>query len=242
MKRNSLLGSSLVLLFGVFSIASAHADTVTYDTSLAAPGFYNGTGNANTNFTVADGDGIELGLSAVTRFTGAINPGAGSNVYTVTPGTSSGDATWDWEFSINTQPGGVGTSTLENFTYTMNVTDLTASNAGPTFDPTQAIPDDSYYGPSGKTSGLATETSTTFGAQNSENLSFAGFLPGFNANSPDLYQITLDAYQGSTLVDSVSIDANATGGPVGSPVPEPGTIMMVATGLLGLGSKLRRRS
>jgi hypothetical protein len=81
---------------------SSKADVVTYDTSLAAPGYYNGTGNANSNFTVATNGNVELGLSATLRFIGPIDPGAGSNIYTVPTGTSGGDALWNFGFSVNT--------------------------------------------------------------------------------------------------------------------------------------------
>lgn len=223
MKR--LLGpltfTSLVIIF----VPGAQADLLTYDTSLVSPpGFYNGTGNANTNFTVDTAGDLELGLSIIQRFVGPIDPGAGSNVYTVTP--SAGPlADWDFAFSVNTQAGG-GTAVLDADLYTLTVQDITASVNGPTFDPVRLISDDSGYGASGKTAGV--DLATEWGAQNDENLGFAGFLPGFNANNPDLYKITLSAFtQDDVLIGSVSVYANAA-------TPEPKYLSLMGLGMLAL--------
>ena len=184
-----------------------------------------GAGNANSNFTVDTSGDLELGLSIIQRFVGPIDPGAGSNVYTVTP--SAGPlADWDFAFSVNTQAGG-GSDVLGDDLYTMTVQDITASVNGPTFDPVRNIPDDSGYGASGKTS--VVDLSTEWGAQNDENLGFAGFLPGFNANNPDLYKITLSAFtQDDVLIGSVSVYANAQA------TPEPRYLAVMGLGMLAL--------
>jgi hypothetical protein len=214
--------TALVIMFA----ASGRADVLTYDTSLVSPpGFYNGTGNANSNFTVDTSGDLELGLSIVQRFVGPIDPGAGSNVYTVTP--SAGPlANWDFAFSVNTQAGG-GTAVLGDDTYSLTVQDITASTSGPTFDPVRIITDDSGYGASGKTAGV--DPSTEWGAQNDENLGFAGFLPGFNSNNPDLYKITLSAFnQNAALIGSVSVYANAQA------TPEPKYLSLMGLGMFAL--------
>jgi hypothetical protein len=205
---------------------SGRADVVTYDTSLVSPpGFYNGSGNANSNFTVDTAGDLELGLSIIQRFVGPIDPGAGSNVYTVTP--SAGPlANWDFAFSVNTQAGG-GTAVLGDDLYSLTVQDITASLNGPTFDPVRIITDDSGYGSSGKTAGV--NLSTEWGAQNDENLGFAGFLPGFNSNNPDLYKITLSAFtQSDVLIGSVSVYANAQA------TPEPKYLSLIGLGMFAL--------
>jgi hypothetical protein len=199
---------------------------------LAPPGFYNGSGNPNTNFTVDTEGNLELGLSVITRFVGPIDPGAGSNVYKVT--TSAGPlASWNFEFSVNTRAGG-GSAFLAAFLYTLTVQDITAATSGPTFDPVRLIADDSGFGPSGKTAGV--DVNTEWGAQNSENPGFAGFLPGFNANNHDLYKITLTATnQAGAPVGSVSVFADAT------VVPEPASVLLVGLGIAVLGLATRKR-
>jgi hypothetical protein len=229
MKR--FFGAVALAMLVMMPAASLQADTLTYDTSLVSPpGFYNGTGNANTNFTVDTAGDLELGLSVIDRFVGPIDPGAGSNIYAVTP--SAGPlADWDFAFSVNTQAGG-GSDVLGTDLYALTVQDITASTTGPTFDPVRIIGDDSGYGASGKTAGV--NLATEWGAQNDENLGFAGFLPGFNPNSPDLYKITLSAFtQGDVLIGSVSVYANAA-------TPEPKYVSLMGLGMLALVLIARR--
>lgn len=86
-----------------------------------------------------------------------------------------------------------------------------------------------------KTNGVT--IATQWGAQNSENLGFAGFLPGFNANNQHLYEVTLQAktLDGSTLVGSVSAFADAR-------TPEPATwsLLVMGLGLVGIGKRYRK--
>ena len=213
--------TALVMMFA----PSGQADVVTFDTSLVSPpGFYNGTGNANSNFTVDTAAHLELGLSIIQRYVGPIDPGAGSNIYTVTPSATT-LATWDFAFSVNTQAGG-GSDVLTSDLYSLTVQDITASQTAPAFDPVRLIPDDSGYGSSGKTAGVT--LATEWGAQNDENLGFTGFFTGFNANNPDLYKITLSASQGNVQIGSVSVYANAQA------TPEPKYLSLMGLGMFAL--------
>ena len=109
MHRLRFLTITFVLAISFTAGQTAKADVLTYDTSLAAPGYYNGTGNANSNFTVATNGNIELGLSAILRHVGPIDPGAGNNIYTVPAGNSGSLALWNFEFSVNDRyNGGAG--------------------------------------------------------------------------------------------------------------------------------------
>jgi hypothetical protein len=219
---------------GLLAITSfAMADVTTFDTSLAAPGFYNGHGSPNTNFTVATQGGLELGLEANIRFIAPIDPGAGSSTYQVPAGTTGGDANWDFLFSINTEDGQGRALPLQNYVFSMNIVDTTTNNTGPTFNPVTGIGDDTYNGPGGMTVGIATLVPGDFGAQNAENLSFAGFLPGFNPNADDTYVITLNASLGGKLVDSDSITVVAT--------PEPSAIILTGSLLLFVACILAKR-
>jgi hypothetical protein len=223
---------SAVITVGVcFSglVAPIFATTLSFDSSLNSPGgFYNGTGGVNEGFTVldatnSDGSSLELGLSAILRFTGPITP-SGNN-YTVPLGTSGGDALWDFSFSAYT-----GTDPLSTYSYSLAITNQ-ATSATVSFDPT-LLPDNSYWtgGVNIGATAAGAETSTKDlssddGFQNSENLSFS-FLSsalGFSPTSTDSYLITLAATPVSGATDSVSIQVN--------PVPEPRSSSIVIGGL-----------
>ncbi len=240
MRLKTVLGTAFSTALAIVVAPLSRADIVTYDTSLASPpGLYFGIGNTNSNFTVATSGNNELGLSVIQRYVGAIDPGAGSNVYQVTPGVTTapgnnGGSTWGVDFSVNTQynPGtGSGSAVLGDFRYAITIQDLTQpAISGPfvtPFDPVRGIPDDNGYGPSGVTNGV--NITTQWGAQNSEAPSFAFFLPAFQINAPDLYQITLSEYDGrGALVDQDTVFANA-----GPPVPEPTSVVLLGTLALG---------
>jgi len=189
------------------------------------------------NFTVATEGNLELGLSANLRFIGPIDPGPGSSNYLAPAGTTGGDANWDFLFSINTADGTGTAGTLADFTFSMNITDITNGNPGPVFNPVSDIHDDTFNGPGGMTVGIATLLPADFGAQNAENLSFAGFLPGFDPNAGDTYAITLDAFDSrGALVDSDTITVEAV-----LPTPEPSAIFLSGTLLLFCGRLLAKR-
>jgi|ERR1035438_9518066 hypothetical protein len=225
-----------LFLASVFTVAPVAA-TTTYDTSLtsptgnpATPGCYNGTGCLNAGYTVSVEDGTELGLNAILRYIGPA-PEVG-DAYSVPIGTRGGYALWDYSYSIDTQPNGVGSATLSDYTYLLTLTDLTTS-AIFSFDPL-SIPDDAVYGPGGHGYGVNLPT-TQWGAQNAENLSFPGVgIPGFNPYALDSYQVTLSEYSGASLVNSDTIQVTAT-------TPEPATFFLLCTGLIGVGCVARKR-
>jgi len=234
MTRDNVNRWIVLLLAGIVLAGNATATTVIlFDTTLVSPpGVYFGSGNANSNFTVSQDGTTELGLSVIVRHVGPIDPGAGSNTYEVRPGTDvQGRSLWGFTFSVNTQYNG-GTAVLGDFDYTLNVTDLTTSNIGPTFDPVRSIGDDSGYGPGGKTAGVT--LSTEWGAQNSETPSFAGFLPGFDPNAQDLYQVTLSESLDGNTIGTVSVFAQV--------IPEPATFGLIGFGLIALGLAARKRA
>jgi hypothetical protein len=232
MARDTVKGLIVLLLSGIALVGNATATTIIlFDTPLVSPpGVYYGNGNANSNFTVSQDGTTELGLSVIVRRIGPIGPGAGSNTYEVRPGTDlQGRSLWGFTFSVNTQYIG-GTAVLGDFNYTLNVTDLTTSNVGPTLDPVRSIGDDSGYGPGGKTAGVT--LSSEWGAQNSETPSFAGFLPGFDPRAQDLYQITLSQSLAGNTMGTVSVFAQV--------LPEPATFGLIGFGLVTLALAARR--
>lgn len=230
--KTTCLVLCLALAAMVLAPATASADEI-FNTSLASPGVYFGTGNANSGFTVldttnTDGSTLELALEAVTRFVGPITPTV--NDYTAL--ASAGPrASWDFVFSVNT-----GTAALSAYTYSLGIEDDT-THTSYSFDPT-LLPDNAQHGAFG-CSGCAINLGNN-GFQNSENLGFS-FLAtplSFNPSAPDTYTITLSAnpVSGTNTDPSVSINVNAE-------TPEPATWALMGGGLLVLGlAAVRRRA
>ena len=122
------------------SISSAAQATLVYDTSLASPGFYNGSGNPNEGFTVNTVNGIELGLGVNIRFVGPVHP-TSSNVYDVAVGFSTVPlAKWNFEYSVNLGNSGRHLSDVQT---RLTITNL-ANSQVILFDP-YTIPDNAHF-------------------------------------------------------------------------------------------------
>jgi hypothetical protein len=234
-KRILLLASASSLAFATLAMA----DVTTFDTPLAAPGVYFGNGNANSNFTTGTNNNIELGLSAIVRHVGPIDPGAGSNVYQAATGISNANnALWNFDFSVNTRADGTGSAHVSDYLYQLNIFDVSTNTQGAIFDPMRSgIPDNTGFGTSGKVLN-ENDLTTIYAAQNSENLGFTGFFPGFNPNASNEYKFTLSSYAStdtrfSSPNDSVTMFVNAT--------PEPRWTAAFALALLIGVTFLKRR-
>jgi hypothetical protein len=227
-----LLVAAAVMAF-VPSFASAG---IVDDTPLAAPpGVFFGSGNANSNFTVDNEGNVQLGLSAITRFIGPIDPGAGSSVYHVATGPTAAaghtGASWGIDFSINVANGG-GPLTLAGITAKWTLTDVVNGTTG--FFTPLLTPDNTYFG------------APATAAQNSEALSFLSVAtafgdPTFNENANDTYLVSLQIFgpnANQLADDSITIVAGS-----GAPVPEvPSGIMLItAIGILGSLKFIGRR-
>jgi hypothetical protein len=242
------LGLLLICTAAILLAPAANANTL-FDTSLvspnasnsATPGVYFGSGNPNGGFTVDFENGIEIGMRAIGRQSPTVI-NTPTDVYGVAPGFQPGQAplaSWDFEFSIDLKPYmAVGSNSgldLNQITALLTVTDI-YSGTSFSFDPLTALPDDAGYGPSGVTTGKTVpqhlNEATEWGAQNAEN---PAFFPGYNVFAQSSYRFDLTISQGSTLLASDEIMVN-----VG--VPEPGTMMLLGSSLLGLGRLLRRRA
>jgi hypothetical protein len=216
---------------------------VTFDASLLspnasnAPGWYNGTGNPNGGFTVDSENGIELGLRAKIRFSPNVIDSS-NNTYTVPVGADpahSPRAFWNYEFSIDLQPLGVGSRTLADITAALKITDIT-TGATNTVNPLTYWNDDTGFA----TAGIKTvpETATEWGAQNSENPQFGDFplnsKEAFDINAARSYQFDLTVSQRGVQLASDTIIVNAV-------TPEPHLIGLLGMAMTGLFFAARRR-
>ena len=224
-------------------IPVAHA-AVIYDTSLAAPGVYFGTGNSGQNFgwTVNTFDSIELALTTVQRKVGGLTPTT-SNIYNVQLGadpTQSTRAWWNFNFSINLQAAGDTGLHLSDVTGNVTVLNM-LNNQSISGDPLALFPDSDGYSSAGKDAGHASvNKGADYAYQNSENLTFGQFAPlAFDMNQNDTYMVTLSLLNlaGQTLGSVNEYIVAGTGGGVTIPVavPQPGTLPLFASGLVALG-------
>ena len=204
----------------LFASVSAQATTTYGD--VATPGVYFGTGNVNGDWTVSTDAGVELALRAKNRETLVTLDGS-SGTYFADLGlcascTGAPKAMWSYEFSVNS-----GAAT--GFTYRLGI------DSDPTAATNYAFVDPQTYWADN-----AIAASPFNGFQNSENVRF-GDTPGgiFNVDMPGLYSVTLEAYNGATLVNSTTINVQV------GPVPEPETYALMLAGLAGVALIVRRR-
>lgn len=219
--------ASAVATAAMASVASA---SPAYNANLVDPGFYAGSGNPNSGFTVNTQNGVEIGLGVHYRFGASVAPSPTTgNVYIVKDGGqpcySTTCALWNFDFSVNLQANGANpTLHLSDITSLMTITNV---GTGDTFslDPLHAFSDNYGWngGPSDNTA--LTNLSSDWGFQNSENLGF--FFPGFDPYAAGTYKIELSVAEGATSLGSVSETIEA--------VPSPGTLSLFAAGLGVLG-------
>ncbi len=214
---------------------------VSYDASLVAPGWYNGTGNPNGGFTIDNDNGVEVGLRAKLRQSASVIDSP-SNVYVVPGGPQTGSpthATWNYEFSINLS-GTANHLTLDDISKftTLTITDLTNS-ASATVNPLTYWADNSGYGTGGKDQPAVP---SDFGVQNSENPAFGDFpLHGtYNDFAPDTYRFTLNVVNNAGVqLASDSIDV------IVAPLPSTllgGLALLGGLGLVVTAKRLRRHA
>jgi hypothetical protein len=207
---------------GVLAIAGAAPAqaALVYDTSIAAPGVYYGSGNdyLPQHFAVNTEGGVEIALRSHVYQEQAPTPTG--NLYILPLGSMV-----SFDYSVNPFVSGTQVN-LSGSTAQVAVHDRT-TNLTATFDPSFFL------------LGNATSPLAPGGYQNSERLSFFFILgPTFNPNLNNTYDISLTL----TNVPSVGTLAVSNVVQVGTgAVPEPAAWAMMIMGFAGVGALVRRR-
>ncbi|QEG38333.1 PEP-CTERM sorting domain-containing protein [Roseimaritima ulvae] len=276
---------AMVVVLVMFAAPSSDAGILTYDQDVS-PDVIVGTNVANGGFTVDRSNGIEVGLRAKVRFN-ANNQAEntfnsnGDGSYTFEAGqpagtgfsfapNSSSTAVWSFDWSINSNFGGVTDKKLDQYRYELAIdfnpaTAITPANVL-TFDPING-PDPSNgqnwfdhafgdnttteatrtVGNAGNYAGLITTKNV---AQNSWNMEFFDVPTSttyfFDANVPGTFDISLSVFELGGLsplpLASTQITVHSTLSSASATVPEPASMLTFAgLGLCALGVRRKRR-
>jgi hypothetical protein len=229
----------LLIIAGIAIAPLVHADL--YNQNITA--IY-GSGNPDAGWATDNGNGIQLGLRAKNRDTGA-TPNV-NGIYSFATGYNAANdrALWNYEFSINS-----GTPFLSFYDYFLGV-DLDPSQAINylVLDPLAAFSDNSY-GSNATLNGQGTEgTAATYAslnavAQNSENIVFLGLAPNLDATyNYNLFAVAKGSGANGTRLVDVGITVVVGNG--GATVPDSSSsALLLLIGLVAtIGCKLLKRN
>jgi hypothetical protein len=243
--RFSALGTFVTLLAGAFAgvaVATAASASTVFDSPLASPGFYNGSGNPNEGFTITNADGAEIALGVLYRKSGPqVHPTGGGSTYDVKAGfynfttdfCLNACAKWNIEFSLNL--GADSGRHLDDITTLLTVKNLSTGDVS-SFDPLTTFTDNSGW--NGAKNVANGNEATDYGFQNSENLAFSEFAAlNFNPleNTSYLLTFSVSLIGSNTPFASVEATINAT------PLPATLPLFVGGLGVIRFAARRRRR-
>lgn len=215
--RTGVLSAFAGAVIAIAATSAAQAGIV-FDTDLAAPGVYFGSGNGGSpqHFAVNTEGGVEIALRSKVPFVGPPAP-IGGNTYLIPLGS-----VFSFDFSVNPNVG-VPMVDLSHVVASLTLTNL-GNGATFSFDPS-LIPDNAH------------SASAPGGYQNSERIIFFPMM-GFDPNLNDTFNVDL-TLTGVPGAGTMSV-SNVVQIGSGLAVPEPTTWAMMILGLGGVGATLRR--
>jgi hypothetical protein len=232
----------VITAVGLLATQPARAQiTITYNNTVTA---INGTGNPNGfwNSYLNTGLNLQLSLRAQTTIFGTVptSPNNAAGTFTFPAGTkpASTQSTWDYWFSINTNPSGAGANNLNAYDFYLTFDTPTAPGTFRTPINVLTAIADNAYGKNATANGAGTiGTSATSPslvlnnniAQNAENISFSGLPTSVTGNyNFELYAVAAGAGANGTRLGEADMIVNV------SPVPEPSILAMTGLGFFGL--------
>lgn len=208
---------------------AAAATLTTYNAPLGGPGYYNGTGTVDGNFTIATtdyapGQTAQAGLRFAERFVGPLTPSPTNFYFTPSP-----SAQINLEYSLF-----MTGFTISDFTYSLTINNL-STGLSMTLDPSNVLLGNTYWDGVGET---MVPSGTRVGFQNSEYLGFSfiasqiGYVAGNSVYASLQYQ-NLNEKTGHQVGVYLNTDPGS--------VPEPSTYGMMVSGVGILAYGIRRR-
>jgi hypothetical protein len=232
-----------IVTAATLSVSLPTQAALSFDQNVTANAIF-GTGNGNGSFTVIQQNGVELGLRAKVRYAGDYNS-LGNGTYTHQLGIVNGGATWNFEWSINSDYLGTSGVDLNDLTYLLRIdSDPTAGTSFTSFDPINGVnpnpPGTLVYwdhsigdnttgqslgveAPNNDTAAYAALISNNNLAQNSWRANWFGIDP----DAFGTYTFQLEAFNGVTSLGMTEMTVNV--------VPEPSTCVAGALLLLPFG-------